>query len=399
MRQTLVAGGTIAFERADGSAVPPGWLSAGRIPGLDGLRALGVLFVICTHLCQTRGFPTPAGVQTWGRIGPIGVDVFFVLSGFLITTLLCRERDRKGKVSLRGFYWRRSLRILPAFVALLLFVAGLQLAGAALVSGRDWLAALTYTMNFQPHSAWELGHLWSLSIEEHFYLLWPLLFVCLPPRWAVRGLAAVLLVGPALRWVVLLRWPQWSSMLDLWTPTRLDAIAVGCLTALLARTRDGARLLNALASWWPLALLAAAGGLTGALYSGKFANGITPTVTALSFGVLVWAAATRAPRWLESGPLVTVGIGSYSLYLWQQPFLNPHAEHWWTAFPQNLVFACLAALLSYRLIERPFLRLKGHPPAPPTSPPFDATDRASGRGQFPVVVGRARKPLEFGQRQ
>jgi peptidoglycan/LPS O-acetylase OafA/YrhL len=338
-------------------------------------------------------------VQTWGRIGPIGVDVFFVLSGLLITTLLCRERDRKGKVSLRGFYWRRSLRIVPAFAALLLFVAALQLAGAISVSGRDWLAALTYTMNFRPHSAWELGHLWSLSIEEHFYLAWPLLFVCLPPRWALRGLAAILVAGPVLRWAVLLWWPQGSSMLDVWTPTRLDAIAVGCLTALLARTPGGAGRLNALSRWWPLALIAVVGSLAGALHSGKFANGVAPTVTALSFGVLIWAAATRAPRWLESRPLVTVGIGSYSLYLWQQPFLNPRAELWWTAFPQNLVLACLAALLSYRLIERPLLRLRGRHSSPPMSLPEQVADHPSGREQVPLVVGRVRKPLESGQRK
>lgn len=347
---------------APAAPAPPEWLAGGRIPGLDGLRAVAVLLVVFAHTCQTHGFPGRETVPRWGKLGAVGVDVFFVLSGFLITTLLCRERDRAGWVSLRGFYRRRILRIVPAYVAFLLFVAALQLAGRADLSGPDWLAALTYTMNFRPHPAWEVGHLWSLSIEEHFYLVWPLAFIALSPRWAVRALAVTLVAGPALRWAVLLFKPEWSAMAGEWTPTRLDAIAVGCLVALVARRPGGVARLDALARWWPAALLALLLGLVGGVVSGKFGLGVTPSVVAFSVGVLVWAAARRGPRWLELRPVVAVGVGSYSLYLWQQPFLNPRSELWWAAFPQNLAFAGLAAALSYFLVERPFIRIKAARP-------------------------------------
>src|SRR4051812_48377140 len=117
----------------DSTPSTPPWLSAGRIPALDGLRAIAVLLVVFAHLHRTAGFPALPGVTRWGSVGAVGVDVFFVLSGFLITTLLCRERDREGRVSLGGFYHRRLVRIVPAYVTLLLFVAALQAAGAASV--------------------------------------------------------------------------------------------------------------------------------------------------------------------------------------------------------------------------------------------------------------------------
>src|SRR5262249_42759412 len=159
--------------------------------------------------------------------------------------------------------------------------------------------------------------------------------------------------GPLIRWAVLLWWPEWSTITEPWTFTRLDTIAAGCLLALLSRFSDGLRWLDGLAKWWPLFLASLAAGLAAAMAYGKVSVGVTPTVTALTIPVLVWAAARRAPRWLEHPVAITIGIGSYSLYLWQQPFLNPHSPGWWAAFPQNLLLAGLCAFASYRLIEQP----------------------------------------------
>lgn len=337
---------------------PPGWLAAGRIPALDGLRGLAVALVLLAHASQTKGFPALDLLLALGRIGPVGVDVFFVLSGFLITTLLCRERERCGHIRLSSFYLRRTLRIAPAYVCLLLCVGVLQREGLAHVPVPDWRAALTYTMNFRPHPAWELGHAWSLSIEEHFYLLWPLAYMLTSRRGALYTLLIVLALEPILRWTVLLRYPDWSAMTDLWTMTRLDAIAAGCLLALLAREAPGRQGLDRLARQWPVTLGLLVLSLALAQRSGKFAVGISPSVTAITLAALVWAAARRAPRWLEHPALSAVGIGSYSLYLWQQIFLNPHGTVWWTVFPINLFFAVLAAWSSYRMIELPFIQLK-----------------------------------------
>jgi peptidoglycan/LPS O-acetylase OafA/YrhL len=343
--------------RAPAGAAAP-WLTSGRIPALDGLRAVAVLLVLFSHATLTRGFPSLGLASAFDRLGSAGVDVFFVLSGFLITSLLCRERERSRAISLRAFYLRRALRLLPAYLCFLVFVALLAVAGKADVTRGDWVAAGTYTMNFRAHPAWELGHIWSLSIEEHFYLLWPPVLALLPPRRAVGALAAVLLLEPLARIAVLVWSPSRVSESELWTFTRLDPLAAGCLLALLSRSPSGVRPLDAAARAWPavLALLVAA--MTGSMISGKFDVGVGPSLIAVTLALLVWAAIHHAPRWLQSPTMIAIGLGSYSLYLWQEVFLNPRRFEWWNRFPQNLLLAALFAVISYRVIERPFLRVK-----------------------------------------
>lgn len=160
----------------------PDWVEKGRIPCLDGLRAISILLVLGFHASGTEGFPSSEWLRSLLRHGGVGVDVFFVISGFLITLLLFREQDRTGRISLCKFYIRRSLRILPAMFAYLAFVALLQAMGIASLSTIDWVVALTYTANFHgtfSHSAQPIEHLWSLSVEEHFYLIWPPILVLL----------------------------------------------------------------------------------------------------------------------------------------------------------------------------------------------------------------------------
>lgn len=346
--------GALSSETAQ--AAP--WLAGGRIPALDGLRAVAVLLVLVSHVQLTNGFPRLGLTRFVDRVGTVGVDVFFVLSGFLITSLLCRELERSQRISLRAFYVRRALRILPAYLTFLVFVGLLSMSGRAQVSRGDWLAAATYTMNFRDQPAWEVGHIWSLSIEEHFYLLWPPLFAFLPRRTAVVGLSSVLLVEPFLRAAVLLWSPARAIQVELWTFTRLDPIAAGCLLALLSRTPAGFAFLNRTTRFWPVALGTLGLALVGSLESGKFDVDLAPSMIALSLALLVWAAVQRAPRLLETPTFIAIGLGSYSLYLWQEVFLNPHRGEWWAAFPQNLVLVVLFAVFSYRVIERPFLRLK-----------------------------------------
>lgn len=349
----------------DASAEPVGgavggaaWLAHGRIPALDGLRAVGVLLVILSHAAVTRGFPVSGSKAVLGRLGTVGVDVFFVLSGFLITSLLCRERDRSSRISLGAFYVRRVLRIVPAYVCFLLFVAALSFTGRAAVARADWLAAATYTMNFRAHPAWEVGHIWSLSIEEHFYLLWPPLFAFLPRRAAIVGLAGVLLFEAIVR-IAILSWsPAMSVETELWTFTRLDPIAAGCLLALISRSPAGFRSLEVVVRRWPVAAALVIAATAGSMLSGKFEMGVAPSLSALALAALVWSAIRSEPRWLETRLIVTIGVGSYSLYLWQEVFLNPGRLEWWTRFPQNLAFVALFAALSYRLIEQPFVRIK-----------------------------------------
>src|SRR5262249_17693155 len=143
--------------------VGPPWLARGRIPCLDGLRAVSIGLVVLAHAAGTHGSPVP---RSWReachRLGPLGGDVFFVLSGFLITLLRLREVGRTGTVSLCRFYWRRALRILPAYLAYLAFLAALSAAGTVRLGRGDWLSALTYTVNLRPRlPAHEVAHIWS----------------------------------------------------------------------------------------------------------------------------------------------------------------------------------------------------------------------------------------------
>jgi peptidoglycan/LPS O-acetylase OafA/YrhL len=347
----------------------PDWLDRGQIPGLDGLRALAVTLVVLVHSEQTAGFPD------WLRLisnhGYIGVDLFFVISGFLITTLLAREMERHGQINLKRFYVRRSLRIIPAYCVFLVAVALCQAAGEFELRTRDWVGALTYTTNFLFHPSWELGHTWSLSVEEHFYLVWPsALFVggmiggwraaigCVMGCWLLRCIISL-----ALPFVL----PSadvsyYSALSENCTFTRLDTISMGCLLALAARSDSCRAWLDRLTRPVHLCLYFVAICVALRLgHSAKFHLCLSFTVNAACLSMLVWGLIRSegiAKRILSNRIITTIGIGSYSIYLWQQLFIHPRMGGWVHNFPQNVALALGAAALSFWLIERPFNRLK-----------------------------------------
>lgn len=158
-----------------------------RLSSLDGLRAISIALVIFEHLRRTRGYTLGDLNAYFGDYGRLGVTVFFVISGFLITTLLLRERERRGSISLKGFYLRRAVRIFPAFLAFMAFIIVAHEMGWIQLNRYDLVSAFTYTVNYHPGRSWYIGHLWSLSVEEQFYLLWPLALVVLS---RTRALAA-----------------------------------------------------------------------------------------------------------------------------------------------------------------------------------------------------------------
>lgn len=337
----------------------------GRIPSLDGLRAIAIILVLFAHARHTFGFPRIRVLDVLGDHAAIGVEVFFVISGFLITTLMLRELARNDTLDIRAFYKRRAMRIFPAYVGLLLVVALMDFRGATHLRRADWIAAITYTVNFLPRPNWNIGHAWSLSIEEHFYLLWPLIVARGGIAFARRTAFGAIAFCFTARWAVLLFAPRYSPMAELWTFTRLDAIAFGCLLAVMAQSaqwRD--RLRSACSSGYAVAV--AGIGLITSLalssVSSKFSVGIAYTANSALITFLLWAAVERSGslvgRWLNHPAVAAVGVASYSLYLWQQIFLNRSSHAFACRFPQNLLFACAAALVSYRFVERPFLRRK-----------------------------------------
>ncbi|HMG57991.1 MAG TPA: acyltransferase [Kofleriaceae bacterium] len=331
----------------------------GRIPGLDGLRAVSIMIVLCAHATGTRNMPPMPRLAVFGDLG---VRTFFVISGFLITTLLLAEYEKRGRISLKDFYIRRVYRIFPAFyvyLAVLLVVAAL---GWIALPTADVVFAATYTMNFHAERTWWLGHLWSLAVEEQFYLIWPLVLAVLRPRralwFAIGGIAA----APALRvaaWVV---WPEIRPLTDQAFPFVFDALATGCVLAL---ARDRLETSPIYIAWidspmfWVLPLacvFALAVPRTG------FNLGLGVTIGNLGIAMAIHRCVRHPElpvgRMLEARPLVFVGGLSYSLYLWQQPFVNRHADGIINSFPFHLLLAFGAALVSYYLVEQPVLALR-----------------------------------------
>jgi peptidoglycan/LPS O-acetylase OafA/YrhL len=192
------------------SATPPVELQRlGYVPALDGIRAFAVLFVMSYHVGRVfaRIDPFLGRERSWiGRGGFLGVDLFFVLSGFLITSLLLGEQSKTGRISLGGFYRRRALRLLPALLAMLTVhllytvVTGLPLA----IETHSIAAVVLYVANWYRTTghplAHGLTHLWSLSVEEQFYVLWPVVtIVVLGVRRSLRFAVTASIVGIAVR--------------------------------------------------------------------------------------------------------------------------------------------------------------------------------------------------------
>lgn len=326
----------------------------GYQPRLDGLRAVAIVLVIGIHLSGE-----PPG-------GYMGVDLFFVLSGFLITTLLLEERQIHGSVSLSRFYARRALRLFPAlwvflFVSLALF--GLEgrshLLGAAL--------GATYLTNvgvIAGHYDSTYGHLWSLAVEEQFYIAWPiLLLVALRLRWRLWTILVAALAGAAaLAAARYLLMPQHVGVRFGWeTVIRFDSILVGCAVALLRRSsnrravhffrRITGRFAVVAASTVCAALILLGGAQTTIYHGYTFAFSLAAAVL-----VVGATGGSRLCAPLEARPVVYVGKLSYALYLWH-PIMQALITRGATRIEVLLSTFALAAA-SYHFVEQPFLRRK-----------------------------------------
>jgi peptidoglycan/LPS O-acetylase OafA/YrhL len=333
-----------------------------RIPSLDGLRALSIAAVVLGHGSGTHGFPewlTELLRNGYIDIANLGVRIFFVISGFLITGLLRDELVRSDAINLRRFFFRRTFRIVPAYVAFLTIVWLLSGVGVTDVTGRDLLHAATYTTNYFVERSWDVGHLWSLAVEEQFYLLWPLTFGVLGIVSGRRVLLGVALVIPVWRVAQSMLLPELRPLIGSSFETTADALAIGCLLSLFKDellARDRVRQL--LRSTWLVPILLLVGIAASARHRPALLVGIPILNVAVAALVAraVFLSDGTLGRLLNQRGLAFLGTLSYSLYLWQQVFMNRNSSQWWTAFPQNLLLAFVAALLSYRLVEKPCLQ-------------------------------------------
>jgi peptidoglycan/LPS O-acetylase OafA/YrhL len=339
-----------------------------RIPSLDGLRAISILMVVYCHLWEDLATHkhVVALRALAGTLGYLGVTVFFVISGFLITSLLLGEMLHSNRIHLARFYFRRTFRLLPPYYALIAVVSAGYLAAFVKVANfhNVLIHALTYTTNYNGQWFWYLGHSWSLSVEEQFYLLWPATLLVAGTRRGFYLAASLLFICPIVRshYVLLSLAPTAPWNLQFRFEAVADALAIGCLLARLRPWLHKRRAYLAfLASKWfflvPILVLVVNGYLTGlprALVGDTFvilgiAACIDRSVT-IRTGAATWLLNTR--------PMVFIGVISYSIYLWQQPFLDPVTNSAISRFPLNLLLVAIASLASYYLIERPSRRLR-----------------------------------------
>lgn len=337
--------------------------SDARIPSLDGLRAVSISFVLLAHLAGTRNFPLSESVGNFWGLGEFGVRVFFVISGFLITGLLLDELDRSGRISLRRFYLRRTLRIFPPYYALLAAIFLAASYGAFTLAPHDVAHTLTYTSNYYSGRSWFVGHTWSLSVEEQFYLLWPAVLIVVGRRKGLLVAALFALACPAVR---LIEWELFRSLsagIGTRFETIADAIAVGCLLAGLRPRLHGLpeyrRLLDSPA-FVAVPIVSLLANLTHDHPVVYFGAGMTVTNVGIALSIDWCVTHSRGVigSVLNARPLVVVGWLSYSLYLWQQPFLDRASPSPLAAFPLNIALAIGLSVLSYVAVERPALRLR-----------------------------------------
>ena len=315
-----------------------------RLTGLDGLRAISILMVLVAHVAEK---------QPWAHFGGFGVEVFFTISGFLITYLLCSEDSKNGVISLRRFYIRRALRILPPAFAFLAVVFALSLFHLADVRPGDVFYSAAFVRNILG-SGGHTGHFWSLAIEEQFYLIWPTVFLLLGDnRKRLFFIAGLIIIFPA--WYYY-RFHHGANSMAF--DVRCVFLLAGCALA-LARRDDW------LSSWisapwsrhYSVPLLATA---AICFTFGPYLpiGCLVGTISAIAVAAIINYSVQRRGHILDWAPLVWIGQLSYSLYLWQQIFCWHSQIPWVGIFPINLLAAIAMAAGSFYLIEKPALSLR-----------------------------------------
>ena len=350
----------------------------GFVPGLDGLRGIAVLMVMVSHVNlvipreDVTGIPLIDDLMTGGYLG---VDIFFVLSGFLITALLLTGIARTGKPHFGSFYARRALRLLPALYLMLIVHAVY-----VLLAGLDWdnelksiQAAVFYYSNWLV--VWDLlaispgtNHLWSLAVEEQFYLVWPVILVyLLGPRRPI-GTVVVALTG-AIAVIAAHRWMLWEDgtnwvVLLVRTDTRADGLLIGALLACIwVRGLTPIRGAD-VAGWLALVGLVVYMAVVGPSDAFGFKGGMTLFAAGVAVVILaILNGAWAASRFFALTPLQAIGRVSYGLYLWHFPVDHAVARYG-DDLPEvprlflALLLTTMFTLFSSFLLERPLSHLR-----------------------------------------
>jgi peptidoglycan/LPS O-acetylase OafA/YrhL len=331
-----------------------------RIPSLDGLRAVSISMVLVGHALFSYHGEHRAEWSYFGN-GDLGVSIFFVISGFLITALLLKEFEKNGDISLRRFYLRRAVRIFPPFYAFLFAVVIVWHLGWITSDWRSLLSSLFFIRDYMLPGDWYTGHSWSLSIEEQFYLLWPAALVFLGRRRGLCLALALIAASPVVRVISHKFWNH-GNLDAFMLHMRMDGLMMGCTLAIVRGepwfARAWERIERPIVTFGALVFLF---GISPALFH-RFAGyyrmpfGYTLDNAAICYLLFY---SVRNPlsiggRILNWRPIVHIGALSYSLYLWQQLFLGPGIAH-----PLIGIFCAFACSeVSLHIVERPSLKLR-----------------------------------------
>ena len=324
---------------------------------LDGVRGLAILLVVAAH----SGLPV-----RWGGLS--GVTLFFVLSGYLITSLLIREYDRYQALSLWRFWGRRAVRLLPALIVLLALLPIVLVAtGDSRLAAypKQAIASLLYIGNYvriHHHDLGVLNHLWSLSVEEQFYVIWPLAFLVLVTFFRARVLSIVL--GMAMIATFYSVWTTGAAVrLDISTETNAFALLLGAALAFaLAAVKSRGLSLPTTSPLLPFLVMIAISAFPGhglAVDHPLFRP--LGAIFAISGVWLVFAAVSGHSKVVGSRFMVFFGTISYALYLWHQSLINSHllGAHTVQRNLTLIAFSILVSWLSWVLVEKPLTRLRG----------------------------------------
>jgi len=340
----------------------------GYRPALDGIRGVAILAVLAVHSQHVFGWPLLKG-------GNAGVDIFFVLSGFLITALLLEEWEHTGTLNLKGFYWRRVLRLVPALLALLAVLSFLSDALFLPPESGDTSRAMPIVFVYASDLALAffnirlgaLQHTWSLAIEEHFYLVWPLVLLgALKLGVGRKKLVVITLLlafASAFHRATLQQFGASPVRTYYGIDTRADALLIGCATGMCVTwgllSLRSLKPLLAPALIFIILCLVATDFASPFMHAGGFT--LLASATAVVLVNTVLAPVRLLRRLLEYGPLVWLGRISYGIYLWHYPVFKA-TRFLSLGWPLKMCIAVGATLLvsslSYYLMEKPALKLK-----------------------------------------
>lgn len=341
-------------------------LKASKLPRIDGLRAVSALLVILYHYGYTF---IPAG---------FGVMVFFVISGFLITWLLLKEREKSGTVSLKNFYIRRALRIFPAFycfwicVTVLLIVLHRSIIWPQAISSFCYVANYYQGLHGYPSTAYALT--WSLSVEEQFYLLWPLTFLLLSKSPKKLAITVCAMIGAVWIYRLTLHFTHLAPEEYIYTSfdTRIDHLLIGCALAIALRFGFLSRVwlqLGRRSAWMGATLLLILGSMSlgyryGIAYRNTAGFIVDPMLVAVLL-VQLLSFTSRWTTWLDWPPIAYLGTISYATYLYHEvamgavgALVHRFQLPQWVTLAGGLAVVYAVASISYVIIERPCLRMK-----------------------------------------